>query len=126
MIDWRVDPSRDLAPWRQVIEAVLDAVATGNLAANVQLLSVRAMASAAQVNHNTVARAYRELEQLGVVRGENGRGVFVQPDGPKIALDLRAAATLEAFQQAALDALRAGHPLDRLMQTLERERRNSA
>ena len=118
-MDWRVDPARDAPPWRQVVDHVLDAVAAGELAAGDQLLSVRAMAAAAMVNHNTVARAYRDLEHLGVVRGENGRGVFVQPAGPERACELRRAETLEGFRQAAGDALRAGHALEDLLAVLQ-------
>ena len=120
-MDWSVDPARDRPPWRQVVERVLGAVASAALEAGDQLLSVRAMAAAAVVNHNTVARAYRELEQLGVVRGVNGRGVFVQPDGPARARELRRAETLEAFRRAAVDALRAGHSADELLAALAGE-----
>lgn len=118
-----MDPARDTPPWRQVVERVLGAVAAGELAAGDQLLSVRAMAAAAVVNHNTVARAYRDLEALGVVRGENGRGVFVQADGPERARELRRAETLQSFRHAALDALRAGHTTEALLAALAGETR---
>ncbi len=130
-MNWQVDPSRDTPPWRQIVDQVLDAIASQEdapegLVAGSQLLSVRAMAAAARVNHNTVARAYRDLEQLGVVRGENGRGVFVQEEGPERARELRRAETLDSFHRAALEALRSGHSLEDLLDLLKRERRFSA
>lgn len=125
-MEWQVDPSRDTPPWRQLVDLVLDAVAAGALEAGAQLPSVRGMASQTRVNHNTVARAYRDLEQLGVVRGENGRGVFLRADGPARARELRCAETLDGFRRAALDALRAGHSMDDLFDSLKRERRFSA
>lgn len=108
-MDWRVDPSRDAHPCQQIVAAVLDALSGGELAAGAKLPSVRGMAAEALVNHNTAARAYRDLEQLGVVRGENGRGVFVTRGGPGIARRMRRAQTLDAFQVAMHEALRAGH-----------------
>ncbi|MCB9914581.1 MAG: GntR family transcriptional regulator [Planctomycetes bacterium] len=125
-MDWRVDPARDTPPWRQLVDSVLDAVASAELAPGDQLPSVRQMAAEALVNHNTVARAYRDLEQLGVVRGENGRGVFVQAGGPDVARALRRDETLDAFLRAAAEALRAGHALDDLLAALAQGRRLSA
>ena len=46
------------------------------------------MASQALVNPNTVGKAYKELEGLGVVVGRNGSGVFVCEAGPAIAAGL--------------------------------------
>jgi GntR family transcriptional regulator len=123
---WRVDPGLDVPPSRQLVEAVLDALAAGELGAGEQLPSVRGMAAEVLVNHNTVARAYRDLEQLGAVVGVNGRGVFATAEGPRIARGLRRASTLAAFEQALGEALRAGHPLDALLAIVATHRRASA
>ena len=119
---WTVDPRSDVPPSRQLVEAVLDAIAAGELAPGAQLPSVRTMAAAALVNHNTVARAYLELAHLGATEGQNGRGVFVTDAGPGIAREARRAATLAAFTRAAAEALRAGHARRRLIEILEREK----
>ena len=108
-MDFRVDPSLPTPPARQIVEAVLDAVASGALAARDRLPSVRGMATAALVNPNTVGKAYRELEALGVVLARNGDGVFVAEDGPAIAREERGHATLEALRAAVRAARRAGH-----------------
>jgi GntR family transcriptional regulator len=108
-MDWYVDLETDAPPSRQIVHAILDAVAAGEFAAGSQLPSVRQLAAKALVNHNTVARAYRDLEQMEVVRGQNGLGVFITERGPAIARQARRDATLSAFQRAAREALRAGH-----------------
>lgn len=126
MSAWRVDPALDVPPSRQLVESVLDAVASGELAAGAQLPSVRAMAAEALVNHNTVARAWRELEHLGVVAGENGRGVFVTPGGPERAREQRRDQTLVALDQALREALRSGHTLANLMTRMNAQERDSA
>src|SRR5687768_6672630 len=112
--EWTIDPGLDVPPSRQLVEAVLDAVASGRLAAGGQLPSVRGLAAEVLVNANTVARAWRELEHLGVVAGENGRGVFVTPQGPARARELRRAATLAAYERALGEALRSGHDIEEL------------
>lgn len=125
MTIWKVDPSRETPPSRQILEAVLDALSSGSMGAGEKLPSVRAMAAQALVNHNTAARAYRDLEHLGVVQGENGRGVFVTPGGPRTARERRRAETLTAFERALDEALRSGHDLDELLERMHPHSRES-
>ena len=67
---------------------------------------------------NTAARAYRDLEALGVTAGKNGLGVFVTARGPAIARAARERVTLSGFERAAMEALRAGHDPDTLLEAL--------
>ena len=60
----------------QIIEQVKYALATGALRPGDQLPSIRALAEQLRINRNTVAKAYGELEHEGVVKTEQGRGVF--------------------------------------------------
>lgn len=105
----RVDPTRATPPSRQLVEAVLDRMACGTWSAGDRLPSVRGLAAEALVNPNTVGKAYRELEVLGVVAGRNGAGVFVTPEGPDTARTERRQATLAALHAAVEAALAAGH-----------------
>ena len=126
MSRWRVDPGLDVPPSRQIVEAVLDRLAAGELTAGLQLPSVRTLAAEALVNHNAVARAWRELEHLGVVAGENGRGVFITPNGPRLARELRRRQTLESFERALREALRAGHAPETLLARIPISRKDTA
>jgi DNA-binding transcriptional regulator YhcF (GntR family) len=76
------------------------------------------MAQEALVNPNTVGKAYRELEFLGVVLGRNGSGVFVTAGGVAIAQRQRRAATMASFGESARQALRAGHDEADLIEVL--------
>lgn len=104
-----VDPSSDVPPSRQVVDAVLDAVARGALRPGDRLPSVRDLAVEAMVNPNTVSKAYRELGLRGVVVLRNGSGVFVTAEGPQLARALRRDATLDAYRKATAAAVAAGH-----------------
>jgi len=118
-MEFRVDTSSDVPPSRQIVEALLDAVAAGALAPGDRLLSVRALAAEAMVNPNTAARAYHDLTLMGVVEGRNGLGVFVAGRAPAIARAARRKATLDAFRRALEEALRAGHPPEALLRLFE-------
>jgi GntR family transcriptional regulator len=120
-VDFRVDPSLPTPPCRQIVEAVLDAVASGRLGVRDRLPSVRGMAASALVNPNTVGKAYRELEVLGVVTTRSGDGVFVADAGPDVARAERGHATLEALRAAARMARRAGHDPAVIEEAVRRE-----
>ena len=122
-MDLIVDTGSFVPPSQQILEAFLDRIGSGMLGASERLPSVRQLAALVLVNANTVARAYGELERMGVVRGENGRGVFVTAEGPRIARELRGAETLEGFERAASLALRAGHAPAKLSRALARRAR---
>jgi GntR family transcriptional regulator len=72
-----VDP-RDSTPiYAQLERGVRAAIATGRLRPGDQLPTVRQMAVDLQVNANTVARVYAELERLGVIETKRGVGSFI-------------------------------------------------
>lgn len=105
----RVDPHSLVPPSQQLVAAVLDAIANGELRPGDKLPSVRGLAGEALVNPNTVAKAFRDLEHLGATEGRNGSGVFVTRAGPDVAKAIRLAETLAAVETAVRQALRAGH-----------------
>jgi GntR family transcriptional regulator len=72
-----VDP-RDSTPiYAQLERGVRAAIATGRLRPGDQLPTVRQMAVDLQVNANTVARVYAELERSGVIETKRGVGSFI-------------------------------------------------
>jgi GntR family transcriptional regulator len=76
-MDLRIDAASHTPIYEQVVEQVRALVASGRLPAGERLPSVRGLAERLLINPNTVARAYRELEQAGVVVSRPGDGVFV-------------------------------------------------
>jgi GntR family transcriptional regulator len=76
-IVFRLDPRSDRAPFRQLVDQVTDAVERGQIQAGDQLPSVREVVRQVTINPNTVHRAYRELEHLGLVEGRLGLGTFI-------------------------------------------------
>jgi GntR family transcriptional regulator len=62
----------------QLMEQLRHAVETGALREGDQLPTIRKVAGDLVVNPNTVARAYRELEQEGILDLRHGTGAFVK------------------------------------------------
>ncbi len=66
--------------YEQVIEEIKKELVRGDLKAGDKLPSQRKLAKQIDVNPNTVQRAYREMEQRGLVETKRGRGTFIKDD----------------------------------------------
>src|ERR1019366_9785440 len=76
-LTFRLDHQSGLAPYRQLVDQVSQAVNSGLLRGGDQLPSVRDVVTQITINPNTVHRAYRELEHLGIAEGRAGLGTFI-------------------------------------------------
>lgn len=74
---FRLDPVSGVPAYRQLVDQVDRAIRLGHLAPGDRLPSVREVVEQVTINPNTVHRAYRELEHLGLVEGRHGSGTFV-------------------------------------------------
>jgi GntR family transcriptional regulator len=63
--------------YRQIIDQVRGALASGALVAGDQLPTVRQLAVDLAINPNTVVRAYKELELSGLLETHQGTGTFI-------------------------------------------------
>ncbi len=75
--EFRLDQASGVPVYRQIIDQITGAVASGALAAGDQLPTVRQVAVDLAINPNTVMRAYRELEIRGILETQQGSGTFV-------------------------------------------------
>ena len=74
---------RDARPiYGQILDGIRDQIRTGILQPGDKLPSVRELAAELTINPNTIQRAYRELENMGLIATVAGKGCFVcqQPD----------------------------------------------
>lgn len=61
----------------QIVEQIERKVAGGELKPGDQLPTVRSLATELRVNFNTVARAYRLLDEAGLISTQHGRGTYI-------------------------------------------------
>lgn len=82
MTVWTINESAAVPPFEQLRGQIIAAIGDGSLAPGHKLPAVRRMAADLGIAPNTVARTYRELEQLGFVetRGRNGTVVATLGD----------------------------------------------
>jgi GntR family transcriptional regulator len=81
---WQIEYNSGIPVYRQIINHVCAALAAGAFKPGDQLPTIRALRERLNVNANTVAKAYRELELKGIIESERGSGSFVKvpPSAP--------------------------------------------
>lgn len=77
MITFVLDPKSGAPFYRQIIDQIRFGIATGKLRIGEQLPTVRALAVELQINLNTVAKAYKELEIQNILETQQGTGTFI-------------------------------------------------
>ncbi|MFB8764340.1 GntR family transcriptional regulator [Nocardiopsis alba] len=117
-----VDSRDPLPPYEQIRRQILALVASGELPAGARLPTIRQLAGDLGVAPNTAARAYRELEGVGVLSSRRRHGTSVTAEARERALALlgRASTALPSASPGLDPAAReyVGHAL-RLGLTLE-------
>lgn len=109
MIDFHLDLRSGVSPYQQLVQQVQRALRLGLLSVGDQLPTVKEVVSKLAINPNTVLKAYRELEHLGLVTPRPGVGTFVTQSlaGESLAAHEPLRAELRAWlakaRQAGLD-----------------------
>ena len=70
--------------YQQIVNQVRYLIAAGRLQAGEELLPIRVLAEQLTINPNTVARAYLELERVGIVTKRHGSGTYVSEARPAV------------------------------------------
>ena len=84
-MSFELDPKSGVPYYKQIILQVEMAIADGRFSAGTQLPTVRSLAVSLQINPNTVARAYNELEIRGIVTTQQGSGTFISDKRPTLS-----------------------------------------
>jgi GntR family transcriptional regulator len=120
MIKFILDPKAGTPYYRQIIDQIRFGIASGNLAINEQLPTVRALAVELKVNLNTVAKAYKELEIQKILETQQGTGTFISAVDNKITDSERKQKLLEITREFATIAHSYGFSLDELIDELNK------
>ncbi|HNX55552.1 MAG TPA: GntR family transcriptional regulator [Prolixibacteraceae bacterium] len=120
MIKFILDPKAGTPYYRQIIDQIRFGIASGNLAINEQLPTVRALAVELKVNLNTVAKAYKELEIQKILETQQGTGTFISAVDNKISDLERKQKLQEITREFATIAHSYGFSVDELIDELNK------
>jgi len=115
---FRIDGGSGVPVYRQIIDQVSLAIASGQLEGNAQLPTVRQVSVDLAINPNTVSKAYRELEIRGVLTTQQGIGTFVTPKKVKPDEAARQRRLSQIAAECAAKAGAEGFTLEELIERL--------
>ena len=120
---WKVEFHSGIPVYKQIVHHVQAAITAGRFKEGDQLPTIRALHEQLQVNPNTVAKAYRELEHLGLIAAERGSGCFVSalPAAPKRSARETKAKIDELSARFAAEARSHGIPLEQIVRQLSQK-----
>jgi len=116
----------------QVVDQVRAAAASGALQPGEALPSIRPLAEELRVNRNTIAKAYSELESLGVIESLPGKGCFLKANHSPLRKDVRRKLLIEEVDQTIVKAHHFQVPREEFLElvnerldVIEEKRRNN-
>ncbi len=115
-----ISPSDGVPIYLQIVNQVKHLVSSGRLVRGEELPPIRVLAERLLVNPNTVARAYRELETLGVVEKHRTAGTYVSEAGSPLARRERVKILTERVDALVAEARQLGIELDDVVALLRR------
>lgn len=103
----QIDFRSGLPIYTQIVNQVQSQLVGGVLKPGDQLPTVRALAEELRVNFNTVARAYRLLDEARIISTQQGRGTYItEIPPPKVTEQLRKEALEALTQRFVREAMR--------------------
>ena len=88
----------------QVVDQVKAAAASGALRPGEALPYIRPLAEELRVNRNTIAKAYSELESIGVIATLPGKGCFLKENHSPLRKEVRRKMLIEEIDQAIVQS----------------------
>ena len=95
---FRLDPRSGVPTYLQLVHQVEHAIRLGYLVQGDQLPRLKDVVASLSINPNTVQKAYRHLEQQGLIGARPGQGTFVLASPETVGL-----AELEALRKSLVE-----------------------
>ena len=115
---FQLDPGTKVPIYEQIFNNVVKMTSLGVIKPGDKLPPVRALAEQLGINPNTVAKAYRDLENAGYIYSAVGRGSFVSEAATKSRAQRQLAE--ENFADAARNALNLGVSREELLKIIDK------
>jgi len=103
-MQFRIDNASDRPVYQQIMDQIKRDIALGRLIKNEKLPTVRQLAGQITINPNTIAKAYRQLEQEGIIVTKAGAGAFVANLDSNLSRSVRKKLISEELERIAVEA----------------------
>ncbi len=100
-----IDHASGRAVYQQIIHQVKRDIALGRIMKGQRLPTVRELSAARVINPNTIAKAYRQLEQDGIIVTRAGAGAFVAELSSNLSRTVRRKILHEQLELLVVEAI---------------------
>lgn len=100
----RINNASGRAVYQQIIDQIKRDIALGRLIKDEKLPTVRQLAGQLAINPNTIAKAYRQLEQEGIIATRPGTGTFVANLDSNLSRAVKRKLLSEELERIAVEA----------------------
>ncbi len=104
-MQFQIDNASDRPVYQQIIDQVKRDIALGRLIKDEKLPTVRELAGQLVINPNTIAKAYKQLEQEGIIVTKPGVGAFVAQLSSNLSSSVRKKLICEQIERAVVEAV---------------------
>ncbi len=100
-----IDHGSERAVYQQIMDQVKRDIALGRLKTGQRLPTVRELSAGLVINPNTIAKAYRQLEQDGIIVTRAGAGAFVAELSSNLSRTVRRRILHEQLELLVVEAI---------------------
>lgn len=100
-----IDHGCNRAVYQQIIDQVKRDIALGRLKKGQRLATVRELSAALVINPNTISKAYKQLEQDGIIVTRAGAGAFVAELSSNLSRTVRRKILHEQLELLVVEAI---------------------
>jgi GntR family transcriptional regulator len=118
-----INTSNGVPVYEQVARQIVSAIASGGLNAGQMVPSVREMAKELAINPNTVSRAYRQLQDNGVLETVRGSGIAVTSGAKAKCKSMRSKAIGQRIAHVIVEARQSQLSDDEILKMIQSEMR---
>jgi GntR family transcriptional regulator len=104
-MQFRIDNGDDRPVYQQIIDQVKRDIALGRLLTGEKLPTVRQLAGLLAINPNTIAKAYRQLEQEGIIDTRPGAGAFIADINSTMSMSVRKRILCDDIERVIVEAV---------------------
>ena len=103
-MQFNIDNTSGRPVYQQIMDQVKRDIALGRLLKEEKLPTVRQLAGQLAINPNTIAKAYRQLEQEGIIVTKAGAGAFIANLDSNLSRAVKKKLICEELERIAVDA----------------------
>lgn len=118
---FHIDFHSPIPAYEQIMSQVIFSIASGTLEVGTLLPSIRELGPRILLHPNTVAKAYQELERLGIIVSRRGKGMEVTPQAPAICKGRRQDIVRKRIRDALHEAVTSALPAEEIRDLVEQE-----